>query len=267
MRKKLWCPERSELIYTDRVPSKTFWDEKWDYHLAKTFASPPRAFRIIKATKRWLRPPARILEGGCGMAQYVHALDKAGFQVVGVDFAPRVVEAVKKHWPHLDVRIGDVRQMPVPDSSFDGYWSFGVIEHWPDGFATIAEEMRRVIRQGGFLFLTFPMLSLWRRRRAQSGFYTQNSLPAKNLPNFYQYALDPFVVIKLFKSLGFELKSKGGRNAWQGLGEDIPFIGKADKFLEARFPRLRALIGFAMDELLGNYCGHSAFLVFEKVGA
>lgn len=263
MRRKLWCPKRLELIYLDKKANSHFWDAQWDQLRQQTFASPPKARGIIRATRRWLKPPARILEGGCGMAQFVHALDKAGYQVTGVDFAPRIVDSVKMHWPHLDVRFGDVRQLPLKENEVDGYWSFGVIEHWPDGYLPIAREMLRVIRPNGFLFLTFPMFSPFRIRCAQAGLYPSTSLEAKELADFYQFGLKPVEVIRQFEELGFCLRSHGGLNTWQGLGEDIPAIQWFDEWLN-RAPRLKAALGVLMDATIGKFAGHSCILVFQN---
>lgn len=150
MRKKLWCPKRLELIYLDKKANSNFWDAQWDQLRQQTFAAPPKARGIIRATRRWLKPPARILEGGCGMAQFVHALDKAGYQVTGVDFAPRIVDSVKMHWPHHDVRFGDVRQLPLEDNEVDGYCSSRASKQMLRSFLQITPEMALVIRLGGY---------------------------------------------------------------------------------------------------------------------
>ena len=94
-----------------------------------------------------------MLQGGCGLGDKVHSLDKVGFEAYGIDFAPNVVSMINENWPHLDVRQGDVRKLPFEDDFFDGYWSFGVIEHFFIGFDEILEEMARVIKPGGYLFL------------------------------------------------------------------------------------------------------------------
>ena len=55
------------------------------------------------------------------------------------------LKKIKLHWPQLDVSYGDVRALEFEDDSFDGYWSLGVIEHFPDGYEDIGQEMTRVI--------------------------------------------------------------------------------------------------------------------------
>jgi SAM-dependent methyltransferase len=75
-----------------------------------------------------------ILEGGCGIGQMVHAFKWQGYNAVGIDFARRTIKRVKVAVPELDIRFGDVRNLPFRDGEIAGYWSFGVIEHFWEGY-------------------------------------------------------------------------------------------------------------------------------------
>ena len=157
-------------------------------------------------------PRSRILEGGCGRGQIVNVLKHQGYNPVGVDFAEKTVWKVNEAVPELDIRLGDVRNLPFEDNEFDGYISAGVIEHFWEGFDSILAEMGRVIKPGGLLFISFPYMSPIRKLKARMGFYQHhfsNELE-KKLDSFYQFALDIDNVLNELKKVGFvpmQLKS------------------------------------------------------------
>jgi len=264
MRTKIYDPEKHRLMYFEEEASEEFWTEKWKKLASHTFLNPPRQRRIIRTTRRYLPVGSRILEGGCGLGQVVYALDKVGFKTHGIDFSSQVVEAVNKNWPHLAVTCGDVRNLQVQDGAYDGYWSFGVIEHFIDGYDDIAQEMKRVLREGGYLFLTFPSFNQFRQTRAAAGSYLSLDDHDSDFSKFYQFALNAQDLIKYFKSLGFELLKHGGNSSLHGLAEDSQFFSFIESFLE-KFPaRVGTAISAAMDIIIGRYAGHSCLLVLRK---
>ena len=121
---------------------------------------------MVRITAGNLPAGARVLEGGCGRGNKVAALANAGFEAIGVDFAADSVRQARLDYPGLDIREGDVRALPFTAEFFDGYWSIGVIEHFWEGYDSILAEASRVLRPGGFLFLTAPWLSPYRRSKA-----------------------------------------------------------------------------------------------------
>jgi SAM-dependent methyltransferase len=264
MRRKFYDPQGQRLIYLDREADEQFWDKKWEASAKVTFASPPRHRFTVRTTRRYLPLGSRVLEGGCGLGDVVNALHEAGYAVAGIDYAPKVVQAINTYWPHLNVTEGDVRRLPCEDNSFDGYWSLGVIEHFPEGYDAIAREMRRALRSGGYLFLSFPSFNPFRQSRAAAGRYPLLSADPGTIPDFYQYALNPAEVRADFERLGFELVEHRGTSSLLGLAEDWRPVSVIQLFLE-RFPsRVSTLVSMAMDLFVGRFAGHSCLLVFRK---
>jgi len=264
MRRKLYDPLSNRLLYLDREANEQFWDEKWETSAKVTFASPPRHGLTIRITRRYLPPGSRVLEGGCGLGDVVNALDKAGYVAAGIDYAPKVVQAINAHWPHLNVTEGDVRHLPCEDGYYDGYWSFGVIEHFPDGYDAIAREMQRALRPGGYLFLSFPSFNPFRQLRAAAGKYPHLSVNPEVMSEFYQYALTPSDVQANFECFGFELVEQRGMCSLGALAEDWPLVAAAQRVLD-RFPsRVATGVSMAMDMLMGRYAGHSCLLVLRR---
>lgn len=88
-------------------------------------------------------PPARVLDLGSGTGSLAVLLAEQGYEVLGVDLAPRMVErAVRKaqdHAVHVDFRVGDAAE-PLVEGLFDVVlgrhvlWALSdpsaVVDHW-----------------------------------------------------------------------------------------------------------------------------------------
>jgi SAM-dependent methyltransferase len=186
MRQVVYSPAADRLVYLHQQATPQYWDAHWRAQ-GKPPAVSPRD-DVVVVTRKHLPAGARVLEGGCGRANKVKALADAGFAAVGVDFAADVVAQAREHYPQLDVRQGDVRSLDFPDGSFDGYWSIGVIEHFWDGYDGILAEAARIVRRGGYLFLSAPWFSPYRRFKARRRDYPTVDF-ADQPELFYQFAL------------------------------------------------------------------------------
>lgn len=122
MEQRLYDPAGQRLVYLSTPATPEYWDKLWSSH---DVGSVVRAGYPL----RFLDPPARVVEGGCGWANGVYELHRRGFDAYGVDFAPRTVAMLNQHAAELKVRPADVRKLPFEDGAFDGYWSLCVIEH------------------------------------------------------------------------------------------------------------------------------------------
>jgi SAM-dependent methyltransferase len=93
---------------------------------------------------------ARWLEVACGTGELADRAARAGANVIGVDFAPVLVETAKRQFPAIDFRVGDAENLGFEDASFDVVTStFGAM-FAPDQ-AAAARELARVTKPGGRL--------------------------------------------------------------------------------------------------------------------
>ena len=69
-----------------------------------------------------------MVEAGCGLGRYVKFLSERGFDIVGIDLNNEAVAAVKKLAPELDVRQGNVLDLPFENESIAGILSLGVVD-------------------------------------------------------------------------------------------------------------------------------------------
>ncbi|MBF0096461.1 MAG: methyltransferase domain-containing protein [Magnetococcales bacterium] len=246
-----------------------FWSAHWRESLQNAgpiFRQPPAYHTFLYVTKRHLPPGSRVLDGGCGLALTVHALDRAGFRAYGVDFSLDTIQTVHAHWPHLHLSCQDIRQLAFADHFLDGYWSLGVIEHFYPGYDAVLQEMWRTIRPGGSLFLTFPALNVLRRYKAQRGDYPPYQEDDAKRAAFYQFMLSPEEVQRRVEMAGFRLVRRGGQSVVRTFKEEWP---RCERWLDALLAlpwgggRLMVLL---LDVLLGRWLGHMSVMVFERLG-
>jgi GT2 family glycosyltransferase/SAM-dependent methyltransferase len=105
-----------------------------------------------------------IVEAGCGSGAWVvHLSQNSRSRVIGVDNYLPALQELKQHLPDSAVVAADVRCMPFPGDFADVCISLGVVEHFPGGPQQVLQEMCRILRPGGLLFLTVPYYN-WLRR-------------------------------------------------------------------------------------------------------
>jgi SAM-dependent methyltransferase len=265
MIEKFFDRHTNRLVFSGSESNADFWDKHWDkYQFEKLYSGHQSPFDyVIKTTKRYLKPGSQLLEGGCGMGQQVFKLQHAGFRVTGIDYAEETVKKVNALKPELDVRFGDIRNLEFSENRFDGYWSFGVIEHFYQGYEDVMKEMLRVIKPDGYLFITFPHMCKLRRIKAKKNKYQPWSEDQDKIKSFYQFALYKKDVIKSFRSSGFEYLNQKHLAALKGLKDEIGFMKKP---LQRIFDG-RSFLALSLSKLISipvtRFSSHSILLIFR----
>jgi len=221
---RIYIPDKDSIAFYREKASPEFWDRHWRMaDLRAVLRGSQDDGLFVPAVKRHLPAGSTVLEGGCGPGNIVHALQYQGYRAIGVDFAAETIKKIKEAVPELDVRLGDVRALDLPDNSLDGYISGGVIEHFWEGYAPIIQEMHRVLRVGGFLFVAFPYMSPLRKLKVALRMYPfmESILLNSRQEQFYQFALADHKVIADLKALGFALMEKSSYDGIKGLKDEI----------------------------------------------
>jgi SAM-dependent methyltransferase len=150
-----------------------------------------------------------VVEAGCGMGAWVAYLSKHGIRnVVGLDNYAPALEELKRQVPDSHVIEGDVRELPFHDGSVDACISLGVVEHFPEGPTSLILEMFRVLRPGGYLFLTVPYYNLFRRlfiHPLRGAFLKAKSKIRKRQLYFVEYRFTRSELAGIVRGCGFEL--------------------------------------------------------------
>ncbi|MCI5210274.1 MAG: class I SAM-dependent methyltransferase [Candidatus Electrothrix sp. ATG2] len=267
---KVFLSDRRTIAFFQQKATPDFWDAHWETGNLKAQISSCRSDSyFVPAVQQTLPLNSLVLEGGCGKGLIVHALNYQGYQAIGLDFAASTVSRVKKAVPNLNMITGDVFSLPLRDQSIDGYISGGVIEHFSDGCLPILQEMSRVIRENGYLYISFPYMSPLRRVKGFMRMYPvrDSDYLERRKNEFYQFALRHDVVIGELEKLGFSLQEISAFDGIKGFKDEVawarPFLQKVydGKVLTGKFTR--HIRGY-LDSVFKLFAAHCIFLVFQK---
>lgn len=136
---------------------------------------------------------SKILDIGCGSGRTTFLLHEKGFEVIGIDITPEMIDIAKKiansQKLQIDFRVGDTTELDFPDNYFDGaiFANNGWVQIPGKESRQIAlNEIRRVLKPGGHFILT-----------AHQRYYTGE------LKFFW---IIQWIKFYLLKPLGFEIK-------------------------------------------------------------
>ena len=219
--------------------SPDFWDENW---AASQFEESVRFMAVDPLRplfEEYLRPDSKMLEGGCGMGNYIAYYAARGYDVIGLDFAQRALKTLHIRQPNLKLTGGDVSNLPFPDKTFDLYYSGGVVEHFESGASHSLREARRVLKEDGILLISVPyynplrkILSPFRKeiwRRVKEPMVEGEETEGKK---FFQYAYTRGEFLSMLSDAGLEtIKTHGYAVLW-GI-QELPFFGQG---LKSEFP-------------------------------
>lgn len=112
-----------------------------------------------------------FLDLGCGLGRHSIYLAQKGFEVNAIDLSEYGVNHLKE-WAkreQLDITagVGDMLNLPFDDDFFDCIIAFNVIYHTDtEGFLKSLNEIKRVLKKDGELFLTLISKNTWSYQRA-----------------------------------------------------------------------------------------------------
>jgi SAM-dependent methyltransferase len=93
---------------------------------------------------------------GCGPGHVSRYLHEHGVRVCGVDISAEMVERARRLTPGVEFRQGDMMALDVPDETWAGIVAFYSLIHIPRiNVVHALRELRRVLRPGGLLLLSF----------------------------------------------------------------------------------------------------------------
>jgi SAM-dependent methyltransferase len=169
-------------------------------------------FKIMWPYLQRLPKGSRVLDGGCGLGDWVVWLTQAGSPTVGLDVSRLTISKLQSMFPGMEFAVGDIRETGFADASFDAYFSWGTFEHFEEGFDRVVGEAFRVLKPGGLLFTSMPFVNL---RHAFRDILLEpwRLQPQSERTRFYQWRLTRAELAGILSRHGFAV-------------DDVKIIGK-----------------------------------------
>ena len=185
---------------------------------------------IFDTISRFVSPPAKILEVGCGTGYVSSYLAHKGYVVTGCEYYG---EALNLAWPGFEKVQGDAVNLPFDDNTFDVVCLFDVIEHFQEDLLLL-KEAKRVLKKNGIIALTVPaMEELWSYIDEEAHHKRRYTKVA--LGNVLSKAgLSPLTMRYLFMSLYFPMKYLRSRKKRWGV-EDFRINPMVNRFMKLLF--------------------------------
>lgn len=105
-----------------------------------------------------IKPPARIIDVGCGWGVTLAALESRSYSASGLDISPRTLAMLHHERPSRTLIEADITSPWPPNvETFDASLALDVIEHLDDDRAAV-EQLGQLVRPGGFVIISVPAL-------------------------------------------------------------------------------------------------------------
>lgn len=182
----------------------------WDWKIVKG-----------KLEKYWLEPAIEsywlidrwksqkkkdFLDLGCGLGRHTIQFAKNGFETSGFDLSKNSIERTKEYADaagvKIDLKVGDMLNLPYEDNSFDCIYCRNVISHTDtNGVRQIAAELKRVMKKNGECYFTLGSKDTWGFKQdwpkvdENTKIRVENG-PENGIPHFFA---DYDLILELFK--------------------------------------------------------------------
>lgn len=93
-------------------------------------------------------PGGTLLDVGCGEGRLPRDLKARGYEVIGMDMSPTLIDHARRADPDGDYRVADAAALPLPDASVNVVTAFMSLHDFDD-MDTAAREIGRVLIPGG----------------------------------------------------------------------------------------------------------------------
>jgi len=102
-----------------------------------------------------VRPPAKILDAGCGSGELAAKLIDRGYDAHGLDIAEPMIHFARTRFGSHRFQVGDIENIPFPDNTFDAVVCLGVVEYL-DSDDQALREISRILKPAGIALLATP---------------------------------------------------------------------------------------------------------------
>jgi SAM-dependent methyltransferase len=111
----------------------------------------------LKFIEKFIRPPGKILDVGCGSGNFLHAARLRGWQPQGLEMNPDAVRSARESYS-LNLICGRIEEFHIPNNEFDLITLWDVLEHLASPQATL-ERIHAALKSEGVLVLSVPNMA------------------------------------------------------------------------------------------------------------
>ena len=170
--------------------------------------------------------PSVILDVGCAAGLFLDVARNRRWRVMGVEISEHAASVAKER-RGIEVRVGDVMDIDLPEHGYDAVTMLDVLEHLPDP-GELLQRVRPLIRPGGVLMLSLPndhnlttMIAMLVHRVS----FGLVSYPASRVHQIYHVTyFTPNTITRLLREHGFEVLAIHPDETVRGLLNEGPLI-------------------------------------------
>jgi SAM-dependent methyltransferase len=117
---------------------------------------PERDLYWLRTLMRYKAPGSKLLEIGCAHGGFVALARQAGYDAIGMELSPAIVEYARRTF-QAPVLCGPIERLSIAPGSLDVIAAMDVLEHLPDPLAEF-EKFVRLLAPDGLLLIQTPCL-------------------------------------------------------------------------------------------------------------
>ncbi len=141
--------------------SKNYWLEhsREDLHQSDIYSRSrtdmtDRCINWLRVLLQYKLPEAKAIDIGCGHGGFVSLMQAAGYNAIGLEISPWVVDFGKKTFD-ISMHVGSIQQQTFKNQSFDVIILMDVLEHLQDPMSTLT-ICKQLLKNNGMLFIQMP---------------------------------------------------------------------------------------------------------------
>ena len=130
-----------------------FFGEKDILLFARDYRNILRRHELLRSIPR--TGALRVIDLGCGTGHALRPLASRGWDLYGMEYAPKALRLCARHVPEATLFAGDMTRLPLAQNWFDVAISLEVCEHIRHD-VTAMQEAHRILKPGGRFIMSVP---------------------------------------------------------------------------------------------------------------